>query len=69
MLSSGFKERSQDELIKELQDHVTYNTGAWMCPKKVIQSQDNDVKIRMLIISLLVSPAGRNRDPGNEVEI
>ncbi|XP_020612238.1 acyl-coenzyme A synthetase ACSM4, mitochondrial-like [Orbicella faveolata] len=35
VLSSGFKERNQDELIKELQDHVTYNTGAWMCPKKM----------------------------------
>jgi len=35
VLSSGFKERNQDELIKELQDHVTYSTGAWMCPKKM----------------------------------
>lgn len=35
VLTSGFKERNQDELIKELQDHVTYNTGTWMCPKKM----------------------------------
>ncbi|XP_078368730.1 acyl-coenzyme A synthetase ACSM4, mitochondrial-like isoform X2 [Oculina patagonica] len=35
VLSSGFKHKHQDELIKELQDHVTYNTGEWMCPKKM----------------------------------
>lgn len=36
VLSSGFKNRTQDELVKELQDHVAYNTAAWMCPKKVM---------------------------------
>ncbi|KAJ7376470.1 Acyl-coenzyme A synthetase acsm4, mitochondrial-like [Desmophyllum pertusum] len=35
VLSSGFINRNHNELIKELQDHVTYNTAAWMCPKKV----------------------------------
>ncbi|XP_078368735.1 acyl-coenzyme A synthetase ACSM4, mitochondrial-like [Oculina patagonica] len=35
VLSSGFKNKNQDELITELQDHVTYNTGKWMCPKKM----------------------------------
>lgn len=36
VLSSGFTNRNQDELVEELQDHVTYNTAAWMCPDKVI---------------------------------
>ncbi|XP_078366368.1 acyl-coenzyme A synthetase ACSM3, mitochondrial-like isoform X2 [Oculina patagonica] len=35
VLSNGFKDKNQDELIKELQDHVTYNTAEWMCPKKM----------------------------------
>ncbi|KAJ7376472.1 Acyl-coenzyme A synthetase acsm4, mitochondrial-like [Desmophyllum pertusum] len=36
VLSGGFKSRNQDEMIKELQDHVTCNTGKWMSPKKVV---------------------------------
>jgi len=35
VLSSDFKNKEQDEMIKELQDYVTKKTGAWMSPRKV----------------------------------
>ncbi|KAM7449919.1 Acyl-coenzyme A synthetase acsm3 [Porites harrisoni] len=35
ILSKDFRRKNQDELKKELQDHVRCNTGAWMCPKEV----------------------------------
>ena len=35
VLSSDFKNKEQDEMIKELQDHVTKKTAAWVSPRKV----------------------------------
>ena len=35
VLSSDFKNKNQDEMIKELQNYVTKKTGAWMSPRKV----------------------------------
>lgn len=35
VLSSGFKDKNQEEMIKELQDHVSYNASGWMRPEKV----------------------------------
>lgn len=35
VLSNDFKSKNQDELMKELQDHVTNNAGGWMRPEKM----------------------------------
>lgn len=35
VLSSDFKNKNQDEMIKELQNYVIKKTGAWMSPRKV----------------------------------
>ena len=35
VLSSDFKNKEPNEMIKELQDYVTKKTGAWMSPRKV----------------------------------
>ncbi|XP_078364359.1 acyl-coenzyme A synthetase ACSM4, mitochondrial-like [Oculina patagonica] len=35
VLSSGFRNKNREQLVRELQDHVTYNTAAWMCPRKM----------------------------------
>ena len=37
VLSSDFKNKNQDELMKELQEYMQYNAAAWMCPEKVIK--------------------------------
>ncbi|XP_020612221.1 acyl-coenzyme A synthetase ACSM3, mitochondrial-like [Orbicella faveolata] len=35
VLSSDFKNKEPNEMIKELQDYVTKKTGAWMSPRKI----------------------------------
>lgn len=35
VLSSDFKNKNQDELMKELQEYMQYNAAAWMCPEKI----------------------------------
>ena len=35
VLSRDFKNKEQDEMIKELQDYVIKKTRAWMSPRKV----------------------------------
>ena len=32
VLTDDFKNKEQNDLTKELQDHVTRNTAAWMSP-------------------------------------
>ena len=35
VLSDDFKNNNQDELMKELREHMRYNAADWMCPEKV----------------------------------
>ena len=53
VLSSGFKDKNQDEMIKELQEHVTRNTAEWMCPERVIPHQYSSTYSHILYLQQL----------------